>query len=190
MLHTNPLAMGFPAGEEVPMIIDFATTAMSGSKVDLHRNRGEQVPPNSIVDKNARPTTNPEDFFDGGGHLPFGGHKGYAIMLAVETLGRIFTGSDAYSEAHRGGIYNRHQGITIMVLKADLFQPLDGFTSKLDELEQRMRAIPPAPNFSEVIVPGDIESRTRKERASAIDIPDDVWEMLKQLTKDVGVELK
>ena len=26
--------------------------------------------------------------------MPFGGHKGYAVMVAVELLGRMFTGTD------------------------------------------------------------------------------------------------
>ena len=35
--------------------------------------------------------------------MPFGGHKGYAIMLANEFLGRVFAGADAFSEEDRGG---------------------------------------------------------------------------------------
>ena len=187
ILHTNPLSMGFPAGDEVPMILDFATTGVSGSKVVQARDRGEKLPSGNIVDKDGNPTTNPEEFFNGGGHLPFGGHKGYAIMLAVETLGRILTGSDSYAEIHRGGVYNRHQGITIVVVKADVFQPLGDFTTRVDDLERRMRAVPPAPGFKEVLVPGDLESRSREARRDGIPVPDDVWKVLTDLATEVGV---
>ena len=187
ILHTNPLSMGFPAGDEVPMILDFATTGVSGSKVVQARDRGEKLPPGCIVDKDGNPTTNPEEFFNGGGHLPFGGHKGYAIMLAVETLGRILTGSDSYAEIHRGGLYNRHQGITIVVVKADVFQPLGDFTTRVDDLERRIRAVPPAPGFKEVLVPGDLESRSREARRNGIPVPDDVWKVLTDLATEVGV---
>ena len=187
ILHTNPLSMGFPAGDEVPMILDFATTGVSGSKVVQARDRGEKLPSGNIVDKDGNPTTNPDEFFNGGGHLPFGGHKGYAIMLAVETLGRILTGSDSYAEIHRGGLYNRHQGITIVVVKADVFQPLGDFTTRVDDLERRMRAVPPAPGFKEVLVPGDLESRSREARRDGIPVPDDVWKVLTDLATEVGV---
>jgi LDH2 family malate/lactate/ureidoglycolate dehydrogenase len=187
ILHTNPLSMGFPAGDEVPMILDFATTGVSGSKVVQARDRGEKLPPGCIVDKDGNPTTNPEEFFNGGGHLPFGGHKGYAIMLAVETLGRILTGSDSYAESHRGGLYNRHQGITIVVVKADVFQPLGDFTTRVDDLERRIRDVPPAPGFKEVLVPGDLESRSREARRDGIPVPDDVWKVLTDLATEVGV---
>ena len=103
VLHTNPLSIGFPAGEETPMVMDFATTVGSGSKIMVARDRKERLPPGSIIDKHGNPSTDPEDFINGGAHLPFGGHKGYAIMLAVEFLGRILTGSDDYAEPHRGG---------------------------------------------------------------------------------------
>ena len=188
ILHTNPLSLGFPAGDDVPMIVDFATTGVSGSKVVLARNRGEKVPPGCIVDRDGNPTTDPEEFFNGGGHVPFGGHKGYAIMLAVETLGRILTGSDSYAETERGGVYHRHQGVTMLVIKADIFQPLADFTTRLDDLERRVRAVPPARGFEEVLVPGDLESRSREARRDGIPIPDDVWKVLTDLATEVGVQ--
>ena len=53
------------------------------------------------VDKEGNPSTNPDDFFDGGAHLPFGGHKGYTLMMAAEFLGRIFSGSDEFVDDRR-----------------------------------------------------------------------------------------
>lgn len=191
VLHTNPLSIGFPAGEEPPLIMDFATTGMSGSKVVVAKNRGEQVPPGNIVDRDGTPTTSPEDFFAGGAHLPFGGHKGYAIMLAVEYLGRILTGSDDHAEAHRGGIYNRHQGITIVVHKADLFSLPDRVAERADEMARRLRAVPSAPGFDEVLVPGDLEARTRAVRQrDGIPMPDDTWDVLTELAGSLGVSIE
>jgi LDH2 family malate/lactate/ureidoglycolate dehydrogenase len=189
VLHTNPVSFGFPAGEETPMIIDFATTAASGVKVNLARDRKQQLPPGWIVDKDGNPTTNPDDFFEGGGHLPFGDHKGYALMMAVEFLGRIFTGTDAFAEADRGGPILRHQGVSMIVLRADLFQSLADYVERVDEMERRVRAIPPAPGFKEVLVPGDPEARTRAIRQQqGIPIPDDNWRQLVDVAESVGVK--
>ena len=190
VLHTNPLSIGFPAGEEPPMMMDFATTALAGSKVVLADNRGQKVLPGSIVDKDGKPTTDPADFLDGGSHLPFGGHKGYALMLAVEFLGRIFTGSDSYAEAQRGGKVMRHQGIAIVAFKADLFQPLAEFARRADEMERRVRAVKPAPGFGEVLVPGDLEARARTaQRREGITISDDIWKELSDLAESLGVSI-
>lgn len=188
LLHTNPIAMGVPGGEHPSMSYDFATSATSGMKVENAHRRGEQVPSGCIVDKHGTPTNDPKDFYDDGGHIAFGGHKGWAQMLASEYLGRIFTGSDAHADPQRGGSGNRHQGVTMNVMKADMFQPWSHFQERAAELAQRTRDIPPAHGFDEVLVPGDPEKRTHKIRSrDGIPIEDDVWEALVQVAELVGV---
>jgi LDH2 family malate/lactate/ureidoglycolate dehydrogenase len=190
LLHTNPIAMGFPANEEPPMMIDYATTHLSGVKVVNAQRRHERLPAGCIVDKAGNPTTDPNDFSEGGGHLPFGGHKGYALMMAAEYLGRIFTGADAFAEADRGGPILRHQGVTMMVLQAALFQPFAEYACRADEMERRVRAVPPAPGFSEVLVPGDPESRTRASRQrDGIPIHEDVWRSIVEVAASLNVEV-
>ncbi len=190
VLHTNPISIGLPAGEESTMMFDWATTALSGVKVDNAHHRGEQLPPNSIVDKDGVPSANPDDFFAGGGHLPFGGHKGYTLMMTTEYLGRIFTGSDDYVEAGRAGAIMRHQGVTMIAIKADLFQPFADYAKRADEMERRVRAIPPAPGFEEVLAPGDMEARARvRRRRDGIPIADDIWRSFTEAAKSVGVTI-
>jgi uncharacterized oxidoreductase len=188
-LSTNPIAMGFPAGVGDRMLFDFATTAASGVKVANARKNKDPLPPAWIVDKAGNPSTNAEDFFDGGGYLPFGGHKGYALMVGAEFLGRIFSGSDAYFEKGRGGSYMGHQGVTMILLKTDLFQSQADWTRRADELLQRIRGVPPAPGFTEVQAPGDPEQRTRKKREhEGISIPTELWEELTRLAESLQVD--
>ena len=190
LLHTNPLSIGVPAGDEPPMMFDYATTALSGVKVDNARTRGESLPPGAIVDKEGRPSTDPNDFFDGGAHLPFGGHKGYAIMMATEYLGSILTGSKGYADERRAGPIMRQQGVTFIAVKADLFQPLAEFEKAAAAMSRRARAVPPAPGFDEVLVPGDPESRTRAARErDGIPIHEHIWENVVAAAEAVGVSV-
>ena len=220
VLHTNPIAMGFPAGQETPVILDIATTALSGVKVDMAREKNRPLPPGSIVDRDGNPTTDPAAFFEGGAFLPFGGHKGYGLMLAAEFLGRILTGADAFAAkpwgakifSHSGAtivairadlfgsldqfgghkgyglmlaaeflgriltgadafaakpwgakIFS-HSGATIVAIRADLFGSLDQYSKYAEEMGRKIRAVPPAPGFREVLVPGDPKARTRQTR--------------------------
>ena len=75
-------------------------------------------------------------------------------MLAIELLGRVFAGADAFTEGDLGGVGMRHQGVTMMVMKADLFQPMVQFGSASDSLQRRIRAVPPGKGFESVMVPG------------------------------------
>lgn len=193
VLHTNPFAMGFPAGKEPPMISDFATTAVAGVKIAFAREGKKKLPEGSIIDKNGNPSCEPEDFYNGGGHMPFGGHKGYAIMLANEFLGRIFSGSDSYiDENHNHIIYPalKHSGFTLIVFKPDLFNPFEEYSAKMDEFERRVRAVPPAKGFKEVHIPGDLRRKAYKDRVkNGIPIPDHIWESLEKAARSLGTEI-
>lgn len=193
LLDTNPFCMGFPAGGEAPVIIDFATTALSGIKVANAQARGERLPPGSIVDDAGRPTTDPNDFFAGGAYLPFGGetagHKGYALMLAVELLGRLFTGADEHAVQDEGVPLMRHQGATLLLLRADLFQPLQAVLDGNDALLAAIRRSRPADGNDRVLYPGLAEARTRAHRQRhGIPIARDVWDRFAAAAGSLGVD--
>jgi hydroxycarboxylate dehydrogenase B len=188
-LSTNPIAMGFPAGDGDRIVFDFATTAASGVKVANAKKYGKPLPPAWIVDKAGNPSTNAADFFDGGAYLPFGGHKGYALMVGAEFLGRIFTGSDTYTEKGRGGSYMSHQGATMVLFRADLFQSREDCNVRANELLRRIRSVPPAPGFTEVMAPGDPEQRTRTARErDGIPLPEELWKELVSLAWSFEIE--
>lgn len=185
LLHTNPVSMAFPAGDEPTVAFDFATTTLSGVKVDNAQRRGEQVPMGAIVDRMGRPTTDPQDFFDGGGHIPFGGHKGYALSIAVEFLSHVLVGSSAFADSDRGSHPALvQQAVLFLVLRDDLFRPRSDYRREADEMERRTRAILPAEGFTSVQVPGDPERRARAERGvQGIPIEDAIWERLSALPR-------
>ena len=184
LLHTNPISMGFPAGAEPRMMFDFATTAMSGVKIDEARRRGDRLPPGAIVDKTGQPSTDPNDFYDGGGHIPFGGHKGYGLNMAAEFFGRILTGANNYADPDRAGPIMRNQGVTFILIREDVFTSSADYQARADEMERRTRAIPPAAGFASVLVPGDPERNARQARTAAgIPIDDELWSRIQALPR-------
>ncbi len=189
-LHTNPVSMGFPAGDETPMFFDFATTTIAGTKANLAKNRGEQVPPGSMIDDEGNLTTDASGWPDRRALTAFGQHKGYAIMLANEVMGRILSDADSYADTEKGGVTMRHQGVTMIAIKADLFQPMARFGGRVDDLERKMRAVPPAKGFQEVLVPGDLEAKARESRSrDGVPVMDDIWALLTGLAEEFGVAL-
>ena len=169
---------------------DTATTALSGVKVQNAQRRGEKLPHGSILDKDGNPSREPDDYYNGGSFVAFGGHKGYAMMMAAEYLGRIFSGADTFADPRHGNMLFRHQGITMIVFKADLFQPMSAYAAGTDAMAKQTRAIPPAPGFDRVMVPGDPEARTREIRQrDGIPIADDVWSSVAKTAKELGVEI-
>ena len=190
LLHTNPLSMGFPGqGDDPAMMFDFATTCVAGVKLHDAQRLGKKLAPDTIVDKDGRASTDPNDFFDGGAHLAFGKHKGYAIMMAMDYFGRVLVGADAFVDEEHGHLYDRYSGTFIMVMKADLFQAIDAFTETAESYGEAIRACPPADGFDKVLMPGDMEREARKVRSrDGIPIDPDVWQTIVEAGEMVGIK--
>ncbi|HEX2924263.1 MAG TPA: Ldh family oxidoreductase [Chloroflexota bacterium] len=187
---TNPISFGLPAGEQPPVMVDFATSAVAGGKISLARAKGTSLPPNSILDKNGQPSTNPEDFYDGGMLLTFGGHKGYGLAVAIELLTQSLTGSDRFAgEKVLGGSY-RKTGSTFIAVNPAVFRPSAEYASAADVTLKRIKDVPPAPGFDEVLIPGEPERLTRAQRiVEGISMPDSSWEELQKLAAKYKVDV-
>jgi uncharacterized oxidoreductase len=184
VLGTNPIAFGFPGGETPALGFDFATSAMAGMRLLLMRNRGESVPPNTIIGPGGVASTDPADFFRGGAHLPFGGHKGYAFALAAEWLGRIFTGARGWVEPGMGGLAIGEQGVLFLVARDDLFAPADEVLPVADEMYRRISSSEPAPGVERVILPGQLEAEAReRSEAEGIRMYSAIWDEVSALPR-------
>ena len=198
-LDTNPLAIGVPLGDRPPLVVDFATTALSGVKVKQAEVRGESLPPWSIVDTDGVPSTDPADFAAGGAYLPFGGehgaHKGYGLMLAAELLGRALAGADAFAAEGAAPTLMRHQGVTFWLTRADSFgAPSAGagvgaFASHAETIVARVLASAPAPGHERVQYPGLPEAEAREAaKDEGVPVDDRVWDGLVAAGERLGVE--
>lgn len=195
---TNPMALAFPStppsgepGGDPLVLVDFATTAVAAGKVRLAQAKGEPLPPGAIVDKDGNPTTDPEAYYAGGMLLPFGGHKGYGLAVAIELLGQALTGSEAFAEAGRGGPVYGRSGMLFVALSADLFRPFGEYAASAAAFAEKVSAVPPAPGFAEVLLPGDPERRTREARLrEGVPLPDSTWESLVAAGRALGVEVE
>ena len=58
IFSTNPFSWAVPAGEELPVVYDIATTAVAGNKILLAKKRGDPtIPEGWANDDLGRPTT-------------------------------------------------------------------------------------------------------------------------------------
>ena len=79
VLPTNPYAFGIPGGKRGPVVLDFATSKIAGGWIYAAESAQTLLPESAVIDRHGNPTRKPEDYFQGGAILPFGGAKGYAI---------------------------------------------------------------------------------------------------------------
>jgi LDH2 family malate/lactate/ureidoglycolate dehydrogenase len=193
VLGTNPLAFGFPGGPEAPVVLsDFATSAVAAGKISVARAKGEPLPSGTILDRDGRPTTRAEDYFAGGTLQPFGGHKGYALGVVVELLGRVVTGSDAFAEpeAGRGGDVYGRSGTLLVGIDPGLFRDRADYARGVDQTVRQLKAVAPAEGFAEVLVPGEPEQRARSERErTGISVEEPTLAAIREVARSLDVEL-
>lgn len=187
---TNPISFGIPAGDTPGVLVDFATSAVAGGKISVAKAKGVPLPEGCILDKQGRPTTNAEDFYDGGMLLTFGAHKGYGLAVVSELLGQVLTGADRFREEPLGGGLYTRTGSIFVAIDPAIFRPLADFVSAADTFLDKIKNVPPAPGFKEVLVPGEPEHRARSSRITeGISMPEGSWQTLQQLAIKYGVDL-
>src|SRR5207245_2808228 len=147
-LGTNPIAFGFPL-EGDPLVIDLGTSAFMGTDLQFRQRLGIPLPEAGAIDEHGRPTTDARAARRGA-LLPFGGHKGYALALAMHALGVLCT------NAQDDG------GYIFIAFKPDLFMPLDDYRHALAAEIAAIKATPRQDGVEEIRIPGE---RAYRERA-------------------------
>jgi len=189
MFNQSPLGWAVPAGKEPPFVLDISTSVCAGGKIMVARAKGEKLPLGYIMDKYGNPTTDPEDYFAGGACLPLGGvvgYKGTGLAMVIDiTAGLLSSRGPAYLGAGRG------QGVIQMAINIAAFRDVSEFKEEMDNLIRAVRNSKPAQGFKEILVPGDLELRTKKIRLEeGIEVPQAVWDEIVQTAERVGIDVK
>jgi uncharacterized oxidoreductase len=178
-LGTNPLAAGLPREGGEPLVLDMTTSVVAEGKVRIKRNRGEKVPEGWIVDAQGRPSLDPAAFYGPprGGLLPFGGpagHKGYGLGLAVELLGGALSGAGCAGRSARNG-----NGALLLVIDIAGFAKMEEYYRQVEDFIAFVKASPRATGFEEILMPGEVEARTREKRLrEGIFVEEETWRQI------------
>ncbi len=185
-LATNPIAMGIPGGEG-GILFDFSTSVAAQGRVRQLLLRGEAAPPGWLIDATGRETTDPGALFGEhpGSLLPAGGHRGFALGLAVEVLTGILSGSGFVGPEPGPDEMN---GLFLLALNPASFLPVDRFRAEVDRLTTYMKTSRPLPGLGPVHIPGE-GSREEAARRTREGIPfsDQAWSTVVAVLRDLGI---
>jgi hydroxycarboxylate dehydrogenase B len=188
-LATNPLSIAAPTSGEFPLILDVATSMAPEGKIRDYALRGATLPEGWIVDAEGRPSCNPQDFYGPpvGSLLPLGGpagHKGFGLALMIDILAGALSGAGCCREEK----VPARDGILFIALDVEQFTDRVRFYQQVGELVAYVKSSPPAPGFTEVFVPGELEFReAQQRRKQGIPIDDNIWQRFNALAGRLGV---
>jgi L-2-hydroxycarboxylate dehydrogenase (NAD+) len=157
-------------------------------KIIAMKHRGEKIPEGWAVDKDGRPTTDPEEAIHGS-LSPAGGPKGYGLGIAIAMLGGLLPGTEIGRKV-LGTLDTEYRctvGDLFIVIDPKAFPGADTIAEGVKGYLDDLRASRPAVGFKQVMVPGDPEFKLREERlVNGIPHPEEVWHAAEQLRATVG----
>ncbi len=192
MLGTNPISMAVPAGQELPVVMDMATSAVSRGKVILAAKEGREIPLGWGINEHGEPTRDPTEALTGA-LVPLGGAKGYALAIMVDVLSGVLTGARCGS--HVNALYDNleePQGtghFMCAVNIADFMDPA-AFKARMDEVIRELKAAKPARRVDRIYLPGELEFMAERERCqNGIPLDRAVFEELRAVGSEAGIEV-
>ncbi len=191
LLSTNPIAVGIPADEEPPIVLDMATSVAAYGKVKTAAQRGEQMPEGWMMDKFGKPLTDPTRAAEGF-LLPIGGPKGYGLAMVFGLLAGTLNGAAFGREVVDFNADSRsstNTGQFIVALAIEAFMDVDQFKRNVDGVIRSMHASPTLPGVDAVRVPGERSHRIRLEREkSGIPIHPGLAQQLDEVARGLATE--
>ncbi|MGQ7792596.1 Ldh family oxidoreductase [Faunimonas sp. B44] len=169
LLGTSPFAAGAPGGEKGPFILDMAPSVAARGKIRRAIRLGEPIPIDYALDADGKPTTDPVKAL-AGVVLPMGGPKGSGLSMLMDILGGVISGAGfAGDVADQYKDYTRAQNVGhfFLAIKPDLFMSAEEYRQRMDVLVERVKAVPLAEGFEEILMPGEPEARQEQRRLGA-----------------------
>jgi uncharacterized oxidoreductase len=161
-LSANPIAAGAPGPDGAPLVLDVSTSAIAEGKIQIALNHGEQLPPGCTIDSEGRPNQDPAVFYGPpvGALLPIGGHKGYGLSIFCEIFAGALSGGQTTNpdNATAGRLVNN---MLSLVFNPEAFCGVEAFKLEIARLAAWVKASPPVRPGGEILLPGEIERRTR-----------------------------
>ncbi len=142
---TNPVCCCAPMADEDPFSLDMTTSLANWNKVNEARRVGRSIPADWAYDEHGNPVTDPNAAYS---LAPAAGYKGFGLGMMVDILCALLTGG-AFSK-DIPGMYTtpldvrRDLSHFFMAIDIGKFIPLDVFRRRLQEMADRIRALPRA----------------------------------------------
>ncbi len=194
---TNPFCAAVPGRDGRPgFLLDMATSIIAGGKARVAANKGEKVPPNTIIDIEGNLTDDPNAFWytdpsgeRGGALVAFGDHKGSGLAIMCELLGAALLGGEtAHPKNPRDGrIIN---SMLSVIIDPGALGDAETFYDEIElfrdfVLDSRLRS-----DCDQILVPGQPEELARIDRADGFEVDPVTYEQLTTSAERAGLASK
>jgi uncharacterized oxidoreductase len=179
-LGTNPFCTAVPGAEGPALMLDMATTTIAAGKARVAYNKGARVPEGCLIDDTGQPIDDPAGFIRDrtGALLSFGRHKGSGLAVMCEIMAGAIGGGQRVDQPVKGGILNSMLATVIDVSRLADPTAVAGY---VEATKAHIRSSRAAPGFDEVLLPGEPECLTSRERAeTGVPVDETTWREIRE----------
>jgi LDH2 family malate/lactate/ureidoglycolate dehydrogenase len=190
IMGTNPIAFAFPQATRDPIVMDMATSASAIGHVRMASYSNSPIPSGIAIDSEGNPTTDAKKALDGA-LTPLGGHKGFALGLAIGLLsGTIIDaalGSDLQAALSVGN-GERERGHLFIAIDPNAFGA-PHHSERTERYASELKGSRKARATDDIVMPGERGHARRKTYLKqGIPLLVSVWENTKSIARDLGVQ--
>jgi LDH2 family malate/lactate/ureidoglycolate dehydrogenase len=190
LLSTNPIAAAIPTLNEVPVVLDMATTVAAYGKVKAKAQRGEMMPEGWMIDRQGKPLLDPTKSEEGF-LLPIGGYKGYGLSLIVGILAGTLNGAAMGRQVidfNKDFSTTTNTGQAIAIIDPSAFGDITEFKLNVDTLVRELRGSERMPGVDRIWLPGEQSHEKRlSNEAHGIVLAPSLMKQLNDLAAQLNI---
>lgn len=191
ILDNNPFSFAVPAGKELPVVLDMATSVVARGKIGVALNKREKIPKDWAMTIDGKPTEDPSEAFNGI-LLPVGGYKGYGLTVIVGILSAVLTGASILSrdvkDFYEDTDKKQNIGHLFGCIRIDRFIDPQLFKNHMDEMIREIKNCKKAPGVEKILLPGEREFCNRAyNRAHGIPLAKNTYRNLVEVGSTYGL---
>ena len=191
LLSTNPIAAAIPTLNEVPVVLDMATTVAAYGKVKAKAQRGEMMPEGWMIDRQGKPLLDPTKSEEGF-LLPIGGYKGYGLSLIVGILAGTLNGAAMGRQVidfNKDFSTTTNTGQAIAIIDPSAFGDITEFKQNVDTLVRELRGSDRMPGVDRIWLPGEQSHEKRlSNEAHGIVLAPSLMKQLNDLAAQLNIK--
>ena len=190
-----PFAYAIPRRTGDPIVLDMASSQVARGRVRMSADRGDPIPEGWAIDSRGVPTRDAAAAMKGS-MVPMAGYKGYGIAFVTEILASVLPGATlsvemprAFLQAGSTMLDSWGSGHLALAINVEAFTDLEEFKLEVDRLVAFMKETPLAEGADSILVPGEPEWITRRERIdSGIPLNATVVSQLDAFAREIGID--
>jgi LDH2 family malate/lactate/ureidoglycolate dehydrogenase len=189
VVGNNPIAIAIPTADDVPLVLDMATSAAAMGKIRMAAKSGEAIPPGWAVRADGAPTTDPAEAI-AGMLLPAAGPKGFGLAFMIDLLCGLLSGGAhgaAVTPLYGDPAVPYDCSFLFIALDVAHFAALDGVRAAAAAAAGRIRDGARAPGVTQLHPPGAVEWSRRSAAGGRVRLEPAVGAMLARMGEEFGV---